>query len=201
MVDDTRPPVGVTPLSVGAEDVVVNLDCLIREYYRAVYRYAFRLCGSEADAEDLTQQTFLVAQDKLHQVREASKVDRWLFAVLRSCFLKSRRRPRPIAVANLELDVDDVPEHRITEQQLVDQRLDGDELQAALGELPDEFRIVVLMFYFEDLSYQEIATRLELPIGTVMSRLSRAKGRLRHRLFADEEKPTGSDVRRVTLGS
>lgn len=192
MVDDTRLPEGATPSSVGAEELVVSLDCLIKEYYRAVYRYAFRLSGNEADAEDLTQQTFLVAQDKLHQVREAAKVDRWLFAVLRSCFLKSRRRPRPVAVASLELDVDDVPEHRVGEQLLVDQRLDRDELQTALSELPDEFRIVVLMFYFEELSYQEIATRLELPIGTIMSRLSRAKGRLRHRLFAEEVKTVGN---------
>ena len=67
-------------------------------------------------------------------------------------------------------------------------QVDQEELGKALAELPDEFRLVVLMFYFEDLSYKEIAEQLELPIGTVMSRLSRAKGHLRRRL-ADEQPP------------
>jgi RNA polymerase sigma-70 factor (ECF subfamily) len=63
--------------------------------------------------------------------------------------------------------------------------IDQQGLAEALAELPDEFRVVVLMFYFEDLSYKEIAEQLELPIGTVMSRLSRAKGHLRRRLADD----------------
>lgn len=154
---------------------------LVGEYYRSVYRYAYRLCGSEADAEDLAQQTFLVVQAKLHQLRDPEKVRQWIFTVLRSCFLKSRRRPRPVAAANLELDVEDVPEHRIVEQ-----TLDKQELQQAVQDLPENFRLVVLMFYFEELSYKEIADRLKLPIGTVMSQLSRAKGRLRQRLFAEQ---------------
>lgn len=67
----------------------------------------------------------------------------------------------------------------------VDDDIDRERLQLALDELPDEYRLVVAMFYFEELSYKEIASELELPIGTVMSRLSRAKGRLRHRLLAE----------------
>lgn len=156
----------------------IDLRQLVSETYGDVYRYAYRLSGNEADAEDLTQQTFLVVQSNLHQVREAAKVQRWIFAVLRSCFLKSKRRTRPVAAINLELDVEEVPEHRLSEQSL-----DKQDLQLALNDLPDEFRLVVLMFYFEDLSYQEIAQSLSLPIGTVMSRLARAKARLRQRLF------------------
>ncbi len=63
--------------------------------------------------------------------------------------------------------------------------IDRDELQAALDELPDEFRLVLVSFYFEDCTYKQIAERLELPIGTVMSRLSRAKQYLRTRLLDD----------------
>ena len=158
--------------------VIVDLRGLVAEHYSSVYRYSYRLCGNQADAEDLTQQTFLVVQGKLHQVREPEKVQRWIFAVLRSCFLKSRRRIRPIAAANLEIDVDDVPEHRIAEQ-----NLDKQDLQRALNDLPEDFRIVILMFYFEEMSYLEIAEQLSLPIGTVMSRLARGKARLRQRLF------------------
>ena len=64
--------------------------------------------------------------------------------------------------------------------------IDREQLQAAINELPDEFKLVLLSFYFEDCSYREIAARFDLPAGTVMSRLSRAKNHLRARLFGSE---------------
>jgi RNA polymerase sigma-70 factor (ECF subfamily) len=72
--------------------------------------------------------------------------------------------------------------------------MDRDCLQSALDELPDEFRLVVTMFYFEELSYRDIAAALKLPLGTVMSRLSRAKGRLRQRLAEGGRLAEASDV-------
>jgi RNA polymerase sigma-70 factor (ECF subfamily) len=156
---------------------------LVRAHHAAVYRYAYRLSGNAAEAEDLTQQTFLIAVRKVHQVREADRACSWLLAVVRSCFLKSLRKSRPVAVGSLELEaaeVDQTPEF---------DEVDRERLAAALGELPGDFRLVVLMFYFEELSYQEIASELEIPIGTVMSRLSRAKGHLRKRLEAAESQP------------
>ena len=156
---------------------MLDVRQLIEANYSAVYGYAYRLAGNPADAEDVTQQTFLIAHQKLHQVREAEKADRWLFAVVRSCFLKSRRRKRPAPAANLELNVDEIPES-LTDESEVDTEL----LQNVLDELPDDSRIVLVMFYFEELSYKEIAAALDVPIGTVMSRLARAKGRLRHAL-------------------
>jgi RNA polymerase sigma-70 factor, ECF subfamily len=176
--ESAAPQGGSVVGSVGDSVACLDLRQLVSTTYGDVYRYAYRLCGNEADAEDLAQQTFLVVQSKLHQVREVEKIQRWILAVLRSCFLKSMRRVRPVAAINLELDVEDVPEHRITEQSL-----DKQDLQLALNDLPEDFRIVVLMFYFEEQSYQEIAQSLSLPIGTVMSRLARAKARLRQRLF------------------
>ncbi len=172
---------GTTPSSqAGAASCAADLDIhqLVRQHYGSVYRYAFRLTGAPGDAEDLTQQTFLVAQQKLQQVREPEKVDRWLFAVLRSCFLKSFRKRRPVAAATVELDVESIPARAIDREEI-----DGELLQAAISELPDKYRLVVTMFYFEQLSYKEISAELSISIGTVMSRLSRAKGRLRQRLF------------------
>ena len=156
----------------------LDIRQLVEAHYSVVYGYAFRLAGSAADAEDLAQQTFLIAHQKLHQIRETDKADRWLLAVVRSCFMKSRRRKRPSPAANLELNVDEIPEAAA-----VDSIVDEERLQAAIDQLSDEFKIVVVMFYFEELSYKEIAAELGLPIGTVMSRLSRAKGRLRGALF------------------
>ena len=169
--------VPVPPSQTGA----VDLPSLVVAHHAALYRYGYRLCGCTAEAEDLTQQTFLIAQRKLHQLRETERAGAWLFAVLRSCFLKSLRRQRPASAAAMNVEVEQFagPTPEVEE-------IDREGLAAALDELPLEFRVVVLMFYFEDLSYQQIAEQLEIPIGTVMSRLSRAKGHLRKRLGPDE---------------
>jgi RNA polymerase sigma-70 factor (ECF subfamily) len=151
----------------------------VQAHHQAVFRYAYRLVGSVPDAEDLTQQTFLVAQQKLEQIREPEKADRWLFAVLRSCFLKNRRRRRPASAANLDMDMDSV-----AAEPPPDEAVDGELLQLVLGDLPDQQRLILAMFYFDQLSYKEIAEELDVPMGTVMSRLARAKGRLREALLA-----------------
>jgi RNA polymerase sigma-70 factor (ECF subfamily) len=161
-----------------------NIAELVEKYHQAVYRYAFRLSGSAADAEDLTQQAFLAAQQKLGQLRKPESARSWLFTILRNCFLKSVRRPGHLLASSLELDMDSVPEEVPKEGDL-----DAELLQKSLDELPENFRLVLVMFYFEDCSYREIAEKLDLPIGTVMSRLARAKGHLRSKLL-----PTGEVV-------
>lgn len=167
----------------GASRPALDVAALVVAHHAAVYRYAFRLCGCPAEAEDLAQQTFLIAQQKLYQLREPERACAWLLAVVRSCFLKSIRKPRPMPAASADWaeQVAAIPPE--TEE------IDREQLSAALAELPDEFRLVVVMFYFEELSYQEIAEELEIPIGTVMSRLSRAKGHLRRRLSPVESEP------------
>jgi RNA polymerase sigma-70 factor (ECF subfamily) len=161
---------------------------LVAEYHAAVYRYAYRLSGSAADAEDLTQQTFLIAQQKLDQVREADRAGHWLLVVVRNAFLKSCRRRVPMPVGGLEIDIYSVPD-RTHDTNPADSaasvldEIDVERLQAAIDELPDEFRLPLLMFYFEDASYRDIAEQLDIPPGTVMSRLSRAKSHLRRRLL------------------
>jgi RNA polymerase sigma-70 factor, ECF subfamily len=173
-----------------AAGLPVDLVALVRAHHAAVYRYACRLCGNAVEAEDLTQQTFLIAHTKLHQLREADRACSWLLAVVRSCFLKSLRKPRPVAANVIDLNVNEVAETSEIDE------VDREQLAAALAELPEEFRLVVLMFYFEELSYQEISAELDIPIGTVMSRLSRAKGHLRSRLAA-----TSADARPAPLAN
>ena len=82
------------------------------------------------------------------------------------------------STATLELDIDSVPAEIPSEDDI-----DRERLQAAINELSDEFRVVLVMFYFEECSYREIAQSLDVPMGTVMSRLARAKGHLRAKLF------------------
>jgi len=154
----------------------IDIEALVRDHHGDVFRYARRLCGQVSDAQDVTQQTFLLAQQKLCQLRDPTRARSWLLAISRNCFLKefSRRRPQSASAVELELEQACIVPAPDT--------IDQEALQLALDELPEEFRVVVLMFYFEFLSYQQIAEQLEIPIGTVMSRLSRGKKQLRERL-------------------
>ena len=179
--DKSPPPSGGEPVVPAP---MLTIDQVIASHHRAVYQYAYRLTGIVADAEDLTQQAFLIAQRKLDQVRDPAKADRWLFAVVRSCFLKNRRRPRPTSAANLDIRMED-----IAVEPPGDEGVDRELLERALNELPDQYRIIVGMFYFEEYSYKQIAQELGVPIGTVMSRLARAKQRLRQHLAAHDSAP------------
>jgi RNA polymerase sigma-70 factor (ECF subfamily) len=154
-----------------------ELAQLVDEHHAVVYRYAFRLTGSVHDAEDLTQQTFLAAHRKLDQLRERQRAGSWLCSILRNAWLKAQQRRTPTAASALELDLQNLV-------QTPDEStpIDREQLQRALDSLPPEFKVVLLMFYFEGLSYRAIAEQLAVPLGTVMSRLARGKAHLRKRL-------------------
>ncbi len=162
-----------------------SLSELVTRNYESVYRYAYRLTGSAADAEDLTQQTFLTAQRKLSQLREPAAARSWLLTIARNDYLKRLKREK----SNCFVTFDSANEPVDHKSAVVD--IDEERLQNALAELSEEFRTVVILFYCEDLSYKEIAAQLEIPIGTVMSRLARAKRHLRRRLqcSSDHQNP------------
>ena len=158
-----------------------SIQRLIDDHLDAVYRYAYRLTGVVQDAEDLTQQVFLLAQQRLDGLREIDRARGWLFTILRNSFLRMVQQKQPVSATSVGMNLDAVvPENPRG------QAVDSAELQAAIDELPPEFRVVLAMFYFEDRSYREIAENLDMPIGTVMSRLARAKRHLRARLFEPE---------------
>lgn len=163
------------------EPAKMDVQRLVADYHAAVYRYAYRLTGSAADAEDLTQHVFLVAQEKLEQLRRAESARGWLFTILRNHWLRTVKRQEALSATSIGLNLDALPSNA---EDVPD--IDSARLQEALGQLSAEFRIIVAMFYFEDCSYREIAEKLDLPMGTVMSRLARAKGQLRSTLFEPE---------------
>ena len=183
----TFDPPASQPTSAGVPDIA----SLVADHHAELYRYAYRLSGQVADAEDLTQQTFLIAHSKLDQVRTAEACRGWLFAILRNCFLKSVRGATPTPATKIDLQLESIPEE-VPDELIVD----SERLQQALDDLPAEFRLALTMFYFEDYSYREIAERLELPLGTVMSRLSRGKSHLRARLL-DHELAAAANGRRT----
>jgi RNA polymerase sigma-70 factor (ECF subfamily) len=156
-----------------------KVEQLVEQHYASLYRYAYRLTGSAADAEDLTQEAFCQAQRKLAQLRDWDKAKAWLFSILRNAYLHRVRGHKHAAVVSLD-GVGEVPE-RLPEPLPA---VDPERLQQAVSELPEGFRTPIVLYYFEDFSYRAIAEEMDLPLGTVMSRLARAKAHLRGRLLS-----------------
>jgi RNA polymerase sigma-70 factor (ECF subfamily) len=156
----------------------LTVQRLVDEHYVALYRYAYRLTGSSADAEDLTQDTFCKAQLALEQLRDPERAKPWLFSILRNAYLHRIRADKHQCCVSLN-GVGDVEE--ALPESLPD--IDPDQLQQALNELPEVYRTPIILFYFEEFGYRDIAEQMDLPIGTVMSRLARAKAFLRSRLL------------------
>jgi RNA polymerase sigma-70 factor, ECF subfamily len=155
-----------------------GINQLIDAHYQALYRYAYRLSGSSADAEDLTQETFSKALSRLSQLRDPERAQSWLFRILRNGYLhrvRDEKRHRVIPLAAVG-DLAEKPPEELPD-------IDPARLQEALNELDEAFRAPIILFYFEEFSYKEIAEQLDLPIGTVMSRLARAKTHLKSLLL------------------
>jgi RNA polymerase sigma-70 factor (ECF subfamily) len=171
------------------------LQRLVDEHYVALYRYAYRLSGSAADAEDLTQDAFCKAQLNFAQLRDPERCKPWLFSILRNAYLHRVRSRKQEACISLE-DVGDVPEAGATPLP----EIDPEQLQQALNELPEVFRSPIILYYFEDFCYRDIAEQMDLPLGTVMSRLARAKVFLRNRLLPQTVPANGHGNRRATDG-
>ena len=165
----------------GTDKAKIDIVELVSRYHRSMYRYAYRLTGSAVDAEDLVQETFLIGQQKLDQLRSSEAARSWLFTILRNCFIRSQKSSRPVSAGSIELNIDSVAQETSPGEEI-----DSERLQNALACLSPTHRTMLAMFYFEDMPYREIAQQLDMPIGTVMSRLARAKSRLRTELFKKE---------------
>jgi RNA polymerase sigma-70 factor (ECF subfamily) len=168
---------------------------LVEEHYQPLYRYAYRLTGSAADAEDLTQEAFCKAQLKLDQLRDPARAKTWLFSIARNSYLHRLRSARRQRVVSLE-DMDEVSEPLPEPLPPVE----PEQLQQALNELDEAFRTPLILYYFEEFTYRDIAEQMDLPIGTVMSRLARAKAYLRVRLLQPPAVVVANGSRRKSDG-
>jgi RNA polymerase sigma factor (sigma-70 family) len=152
----------------------LDFESLVTRHYGPMYQFAFSLTRDEAEACDLTQQTFCIWAAKGHQLRDASKVKTWLFTTLHREFLGLRRKQTRFPHMELEHAAADLP------VVLPDatRRLDAALALQALAQLDDIYQAPVALFYLQDCSYNEIAEVLNLPLGTVKSRLTRGLARL-----------------------
>lgn len=160
-------------------EALVHLDTL--------YNVALRLAGSASDAEDLVQDTVTRAYRSWDKYEKGTNCRAWLVTILRNTFInqyrRRKKRPRPVEFdAVEEINVFEAVQDRDPEGSFFRYIVD-DEVKRAVQDLPEEFRIPLVLSDIEGLSYAEIGEALELPIGTVKSRLFRARRRLQRRLY------------------
>ncbi len=152
----------------------LDFESLVAQYYEPLYQFAFSLTRAEADACDLTQQTFYVWATKGHQLRDVSKVKTWLFTTLHRAFLENHRKQTRFPHHELGEVSFELPTLSPT---LVNE-LDSVHVLHALAQLEDIYQAPVALFYLEDCSYKDIAEILQVPIGTVKSRMARGIAQL-----------------------
>ncbi len=159
----------------------IDFDSVVDRHYQDVYRFALSLAGQPSDAADLTQETFLRFARNRSRIRDGGKVVKsWLMTTVFREFNRRRRHLVRFQHSNLE---DSEPQLPLVDPGMIE-AIDGRTVLAMVTKLEEAFRAPLALFYLEDFSYQEIAEVLEIPIGTVMSRLSRGKAQMK-RMLAD----------------
>jgi len=159
----------------------LDFESVVAHYYEPLYQFAFSLTHSEADACDLTQETFYVWATKGHQLRDESKVKTWLFTTLHRQFLQSRRRQVRFPHEELEAAKVQLP----TVAPIAARQIDARQALAALQRVDDVYRAPLALFYLDDTAYKNIAEILEIPLGTVKSRIARGIAQLQTLLAED----------------
>ena len=152
----------------------LEFENLVKLYYGDLYRFGLSLTGSETDAADLAQETFYIWANKGHQLQKAASVKSWLFTTLHREFLKTCRRRNRFSNQSVDERTEDLPNVPAD----CAERVDSQTLLRILGEIAEDFRAPLVLYYLEDLSYNEIAETLAVPLGTVQSRIARAKIKL-----------------------
>jgi RNA polymerase sigma-70 factor, ECF subfamily len=161
-----------------------SFEELAMPLFDQLYNFAHWLTQNREEAEDLVQETFAKALRGFSSFQLGTNFRAWMYRILRNTFLTSRTGLRATMTVPLDAE-DDGPELAVesdTPETILIERSNSHLLQSAIDELPVQFREVILLCEVEELSYEEIAETISVPIGTVMSRLSRARKRLRESL-------------------
>jgi RNA polymerase sigma-70 factor, ECF subfamily len=172
------------------QGVISAFDKLVERYEKRVFNFAYRMAGNYDDANDVAQEAFIRVFNSINTFRGDANFSTWLYRIVTNVYLDERKR----AKSHLHTPLDDyieLEENTVTRQvedtgpspeDLVEQSERNDLLQKAIGSLPDYQRIMVALYHTESRSYEEIAEIMNLPIGTVKSRLNRARLALKEKL-------------------
>jgi RNA polymerase sigma-70 factor, ECF subfamily len=185
---------GTFPVGAGPAATPATFESLLAAVMTAAYGVAMRFCHNQADAEDLVQEAAFLAYRGFDSFEQGSNFKAWFLKILTNCYFSKRRREKSRPVTS---DLDDTPDLYLYARsgqagfptqgpdpasELLE-ALGAERIVAAIGRLPEEYRVVSTLYFMEDLSYEEIARILECPVGTVRSRLHRGRKMLQKALW------------------
>jgi RNA polymerase sigma factor (sigma-70 family) len=175
------------PLAEFEELAMPHLDSL--------YNFASWLAHNQSNAEDLVQETYLKALRAFASFQPGTNFRAWMFRILRNTFLSSRSTldRRMTVEIDLEDDLPVLPATSTTPESLLIERSQQDAVRNAIEQLPVTFREVLLLCDVEDASYREISEILSIPVGTVMSRLARARKAVRESVLSSRHAPLSKE--------
>ena len=165
-----------------------DLECFekyISPHVSMLYRSAIRMCGNPNDAQDLVQETLFSALKNFHQLIDPAKSKSWMFSILRNLFLKDIQKTKKRAEIEFDSVCDKLSDRQHPEGDFLRAEVRNN-IQVVLNTLEERLRVVLVKFYFDGLSYKEISELLNIPIGTVMSRIARAKVYLKREILRSE---------------
>ena len=160
-----------------------NFEAAAMPFVDSLYNTAYRMARNPQDAEDLVQETYLKAYKYYDKFQEGTNFKAWLFKILKNTFINRYRKLQAQPIQNAFSDIEDAFESQVSqevgripspEEEVLADVLD-EHVQQALDELPEDYRMVILLADIEGFAYKEIAAILEIPVGTVMSRLYRGR--------------------------
>lgn len=168
----------------------------------SLFNFAYHLSGNEEDANDLVQETYLKALRFIGHYDQGTNAKAWLFTILKNAFInnyrKKARRPNQVDFEDFKTFQNDETSNYsgyVDLREEMFQHLMGDEITIAINNLPADYRTVILLCDIEDFKYDEISKILDVPIGTVRSRLHRARNMLKEQLLTYAEKLGYQDKR------
>ncbi len=194
----TEPTVGVSRVVKSTDSIAAgplgDFQALVAGYQTAIYRAAYRLAGNRDDAEDLVQESLLEAFQAFDRFRVGSRFDHWVYRIMTRNYIDKFRRRRRVSILSLdemtdERELVELADSSGDPQEVIEQNVWSEPVQKALDKLAPEFRAVVVLCDIQGMSYEDAGKALGCPVGTVRSRLHRARYQLRRSLGSE---PSGA---------
>ena len=170
-------------------------NALVQKHHGRAYQYAYRLCRNSDEAQDIVVEAFLRVYNAIHNFKGQSSFITWLYRIMTNCYLDHKKRDKSKRNVSLEAALQtesgeltrQIEDTGPTPLEETERDARAARMDHAVSQLPEFQRAMIVMYHSEMMSYEEIAAALDLPVGTVKSRLNRARLSLRELLAKDEE--------------